>query len=170
MSDSDNKNESESDNDSCSVTVPETGRLLGIDFGTVRVGVAICDERQQIASPYETYTRQNEKLDEKYFVSLVAETNVVGIVVGLPLHMSGDESQKSAEARAFGDWLNQTTGLPVDWIDERYSTAFAREMLAAGNLTAKQRKARLDKIAAQAILAAYLESDRQKKARNQSVD
>ena len=152
------------------IPVPTAGRLVGIDFGTVRVGVAICDEDQRIASPYETYTRRNEQLDAKYFVSLVAETNAAGFVVGLPLHMSGDESEKSGEARAFGAWLNLTTGLPVDWIDERYSTAFAKEMLAAGNLTAKQRKARLDKIAAQAILAAYLESDRQKKASNQSVD
>ncbi len=146
--------------DSEQTTIPTTGRLLGIDFGTVRVGVAICDESQSIASPHETYNRRNEKLDADYFVKLVDETHAVGFVVGLPLHMSGDESQKSQEARQFGDWINQVTGLPVDWIDERYSTAFAKEKLAASNLSAKQRKSRLDKIAAQAILATYLDSDR----------
>ena len=139
---------------------PSTGRLLGIDFGTVRVGIAICDEGRSIASPYEVYNRRNERLDQEYFAKLVDETGAVGFVVGLPLHMSGDESQKSAEAREYGIWLSNITSLPVDWIDERYSTAMAREMLNASNLSGKQRKARLDKIAAQAILMSYLESNR----------
>lgn len=164
-----NEQEDESDGKREPMLVPKTGRLLGIDFGTVRVGVAICDQEQNIASPHETYNRRNERLDEQYFVALVEETGAVGFVVGLPLHMSGDESEKSQEARALGNWLHSITGIPVDWIDERYSTAFARQMLATSNLTAKKRKARLDKIAAQAILAAYLESDRSKPG-NLSVD
>lgn len=136
---------------------PIRGRLLGIDYGTVRVGIAICDENRLIASPLETYTRRNDKLDAVYYQSLVNRELVVGLVVGLPIHMSGDASSKSREARSYGNWLAEVTGLPVDWIDERYSTALAREILSAGNLTAKQRKARLDKIAAQSILASYLE-------------
>lgn len=149
--------------------IPTSGRLLGIDFGTVRVGIAICDENQSIASPLETYNRRNETLDGKYLKHLVGENNIVGIIVGLPLHMSGDESAKSSEAREYGLWLQETTGVPVGWIDERYSTAFAREMLSGSNLSAKKRKARLDKVAAQAILMAYLEStdDGQE---NRSVD
>ncbi len=139
---------------------PGIGRLLGIDFGTVRIGIAICDENQSIASPLEVYTRRNEKLDAEFFIKLVNETGASGWVIGLPIHMSGDESEKSSEAREFGQWLQSVTELPVTWIDERYSTAMAREILNAGNLSAKQRKARLDKIAAQAILASYLESDR----------
>ena len=139
---------------------PRIGRLLGIDFGTVRIGIAICDENQSIASPLEVYTRRNEKLDAEFFIKLVNETGASGWVIGLPIHMSGDESEKSSEAREFGQWLQSVTELPVAWIDERYSTAMAREILNAGNLSAKQRKARLDKIAAQAILASYLESDR----------
>ena len=151
-------------------TLPTSGRLLGIDFGTVRVGIAICDENQSIASPLETYNRRNERLDAKYFQQLVAENSIVGIVVGLPLHMSGDESAKSAEAREYGNWLQTTTGAPVGWIDERYSTAFAREMLSGSNLSAKKRKARLDKVAAQAILMAYLESIGSGKSVNLAVD
>ena len=140
--------------------MPQTGRLLGIDFGTVRVGIAVCDENQSIASPVEVYQRRNERLDTEYFIKLVKETGAVGIVVGLPIHMSGDESEKSIEARQYGDWLQAQTGLPVTWIDERYSTALARELLNASNLSGKQKKARLDKIAAQAILTSYLESSR----------
>ena len=149
--------------------IPRAGRLLGIDYGTVRIGIAICDEGQAIASPYENYNRRNEKLDEQYFIKLIDETNAVGIVVGLPLHMSGDESEKSGEARAFGKWLAAVSGLPVSWIDERFSTAFARELLSAGNFSAKQKKARLDKVAAQAILATYLDSSRSSES-NQSID
>ena len=83
--------------------------------------------------------------------------------------MSGDESAKSAEARQYGNWLQSVTGIPVSWVDERYSTAFAREMLSGSNLSTKKRKERLDKVAAQAILMAYLES-RERGMANVSVD
>ncbi len=145
--------------------LPLRGRLLGIDYGTVRVGIAICDENQSIASPLETYTRRNDKLDAGYFQSLVKRERVVGLVVGLPLHMSGDESSKSLEARSYGNWLADVTSLPIVWIDERYSTALAHEILSAGNLTAKQRKVRLDKIAAQSILASFLEYETKTESR-----
>ncbi len=148
---------------------PKRGRLIGIDFGTVRVGVAICDENQSISSPLETYQRRNEKLDGQYFVKLVADSAVVGFVVGLPLHMSGDESAKSIEAREFGQWLSKTTRVPVRWVDERYSTAFAREMLRESKLSAKKKKSRVDKLAAQAILMAYLES-KKKGAADKALD
>ncbi len=82
--------------------LPVSGRLLGIDFGTVRIGVAISDANQKIASPLETYTRRNAKLDAEHFTKLVKQESVVGIVVGLPVHMSGDESKKSLEVREFG--------------------------------------------------------------------
>ncbi len=144
--------------DASSCRLPTCGRLLGIDFGTVRVGVAICDADQSIASPLETYTRKNPPADADYFRSLVGNEKIVGVVIGLPVHISGDESQKSIEARAYGRWLGEITGLPVTWVDERYSTARAEELLLAAGLTSKQRKARLDKVAAQSILAVYLES------------
>ena len=153
-----------------SAAIPQTGRLLGIDFGTVRVGVAVCDEGQSIASPLDVYTRRNEKLDGESFIKLAHEIGAVGIVVGLPIHMSGDDSENSAEAREYGQWLESVMNLPVDWIDERFSTARARELLNSSNLSAKQRKARLDKIAAQAILMSYLESNRQQTERSESID
>ena len=122
------------------------------------IGVALSDPGQSIASPYEIYNRGSESKDANYFKQLVSEEQVVGFVVGLPVHMSGDESQKSVEARAFGAWLTRTTGLPVDWMDERFSTAMAREVLSQSILSPKRKKARLDKIAAQILLSAYLES------------
>ena len=89
-------------------SIPPTGRLAGIDFGTVRIGIAMTDPSRIIASPLETYTRQSQEQDRDYFVQLVESEGVVAFLVGLPVHMSGDESQKSQEAREFAQWF--TTG------------------------------------------------------------
>ena len=140
--------------------IPRAGRLAGVDFGTVRVGVAISDPRQTIASPLVVYTRRSEKLDANFFVELVAAEQVVGFIVGLPVHMSGEASEKSRQAVVFGNWLANATGVPVTWFDERYTTAMAREILNQSNLSGKKRKAQLDKLAAQVLLSAFLESSR----------
>lgn len=141
-------------------SLPFEGRLAGIDFGTRRVGIAVCDASQQLASPLDVYQRRNEPEDAVYFQQLVSDQTLVGLVVGLPVHVSGEESQKSQQARLFGNWLSQLTGLPIAYHDERYSTAQAEEVLGAASLTSKQRKQRIDKVAAQFILSAYLESTR----------
>ncbi|MBX9626649.1 MAG: Holliday junction resolvase RuvX [Gemmataceae bacterium] len=137
---------------------PTTGRLLGVDFGTVRVGLAVSDPDRIIASPLETLTRASEASDRTYFQRLVAAERVVGLVVGLPLHMSGDESQKSREARAFGGWLAGVTGLPVAFWDERHTSSMADDVMLAAGLKRDKRKARLDRVAAQFILQAYIEA------------
>ena len=142
------------------ISLPHQGRLAGIDYGTVRIGVAISDPSQKLSSPFEVYQRRTLKLDEKYFRELAKSERLAGWVVGLPVHMSGDASEKSNEAVAFGKWLGEVTGVPVTWFDERFTTALAREALNQSNLSAKKRKARLDKMAAQILLAAFLESDR----------
>jgi putative Holliday junction resolvase len=74
------------------------------------------------------------------------------------VHLCGQESQKSIEARAFGNWLWDVTGVPVEYFDERFTTAEADELLGASKLTKKQRQARRDQLAAQIMLTAYLES------------
>lgn len=137
---------------------PESGRLAGIDFGTVRIGVAVSDPGRRVASPYENYGRRNDESDAGYFRQLVATENIVGFVVGLPLHMSGEESQKSRQAREFGGWLSEITGCPVRFGDERYTTRDATNLLSDAGMTKKKRGQRLDMLAAQLLLEAYLES------------
>jgi putative Holliday junction resolvase len=137
-------------------SLPSEGRLAGIDFGTVRIGVSISDPSQTIATPLEVLNRRTLELDRQYFVNLVQVEQLVGFIVGLPVHMSGDASAKSKQAVEFGQWLSEVTSLPVDYIDERYTTSIAREMLNQTNLSGKKRKAMLDKLAAQVILTAYL--------------
>ena len=141
--------------------LPREGRLAGIDYGTVRVGIAICDPGQEFCSPLENYNRRTPELDAGYFLELVKDESIVGLVVGLPLHMSGDESEKSREARTYGSMLRELTNLPVAFHDERFTSSIAEDALLAANLTKKQRKARLDMLAAQLILKGYLDSRRQ---------
>lgn len=140
--------------------VPREGRLAGIDYGTVRIGIAITDSGQVLASPYENYNRRTIEKDAEYFRKLATQEKIVTFVVGLPVHMSGDSSRMSTEATEFGQWLAKTTGVPVVWFDERFTSSIANQMLAEGNLTKKKRKKRLDMLAAQILLASFMESDR----------
>jgi putative holliday junction resolvase len=133
------------------------GRVAGIDYGSVRIGIAISDPDRTIASPLENYTRRTPEQDAERFWRLAAEERVALFVVGLPLHLDGGESPKSLEARQFGQWLAETTGVPVEFFDERFTSHEAEEILLAADLTRKRRKKRMDMLAAQIILSAYLE-------------
>jgi putative Holliday junction resolvase len=131
--------------------------VAGIDYGTVRIGMAISDPERKIASPLENYTRRSPQQDAERFRQLVADERVVLFVVGLPLTADERESAKSREARAFGRWLGETTGVPVEFFDERFTSHEAEEILLSAKLTQKRRKKRLDMLAAQIILRGFLE-------------
>ena len=131
--------------------------IAGIDFGTVRIGIALADPELKIASPYENYTRRGPAADAKYFCRLARDQAIERFVVGLPVHLDGRESQKSREAREFGAWLAEATSLPVEYFDERFTSAEAEQHLLAAGLTKKKRRQRLDKLAAQIMLTAWLE-------------
>jgi putative Holliday junction resolvase len=133
-------------------------RLLGVDFGTVRVGLAVSDPDRKFAFPLATYHRRDEKGDATHFRKLVAEEEVGGLVVGLPLHNDGREGVKAQEARAFGAWLGGVTALPVVFWDERFTTIEAESHLWNAGLTHKKRKERRDRVAAQIMLQAYLDA------------
>lgn len=139
---------------------PRTGRLAGIDFGTVRIGVAITDPEQKLASPYEILQRSSPAAEEKFFQRLVREERICGFVVGLPVHLDGSSSHVSELAIEFGRWLGKLTGLPVVWFDERFTSSAAEELIRDAELTSKKRKALLDKLAAQVLLTAFLEAPR----------
>jgi putative Holliday junction resolvase len=134
------------------------GRLLGVDYGDVRVGLATSDPDRKIAFPLTTYTCAGAARDAAFFSALVKEESVVGLVVGLPVHLDGREGIKAAAARAFGESLGAATGLPVVYFDERFSTVQAEAALWDAGLTHKRRKARRDRVAAQIILQAYLDA------------
>ncbi len=144
--------------------LPVKGRLLGIDFGTKRVGFAISDLGQSIASPLDNYTRQGEQGDKRHLQKVVDEYEVKGLVIGLPVHMSGDEGGMAAQARKYGKWCEEVTGCPAAFWDERFSSSMAEEVLLEAGLSRKKRKARLDKLSAQMTLQSFLDAhDRQQK-------
>jgi putative Holliday junction resolvase len=134
------------------------GRVAGIDFGTVRIGIAISDPGRAIASPCENYTRCGPQKDAERFRRLVDEEGVTLFVVGLPVHLDGRESEKSLEARRFGQWLAAVTGVPVEYFDERFTSSEAEQMLLGAHMSKKRRKRRMDMVSAQIMLSAYLES------------
>lgn len=135
--------------------IPKSGVLLGLDYGTKRVGVAVSDREQSIASPLVNYTRRGNA-DADLLSKVADEYRAVALIVGLPVYASGDEGQKAREARAFGKWAAEVTGLPVRYWDERYTSKIAEMHLQQAELTSKQRRRRRDKLAAQIMLQSYL--------------
>ena len=133
-------------------------RLLGVDFGSVRVGLAVSDPDCKIAFPLTTYIRSGREQDARYFQKVAAEEEIGQILVGLPVHTDGREGTKAAEARAFGKWLGDVTGLLVVFWDERFTTVEAEGLLWSAGLTHKRRKDRRDRVAAQILLQSYLDA------------
>ena len=134
------------------------GRILGLDFGTRRVGAAVSDPRRVIATPLEVYRRQTAERDERHYRALVAEHEVDALVVGLPLHTGGGEGDLAAQARAWGTWLAGRVGRPVTFFDERYTSVDADEVLRAHGFKWKDRRERRDMLAARILLQNYLDA------------
>jgi putative Holliday junction resolvase len=133
-------------------------RLLAIDPGQVRLGLAISDAEHRLASPLTTYTRRNLHQDALFFKKIIEDEEVGQIVIGLPARLDGYEGEQAKAAREFGVWLQETTGLPCVFYDERFTTFEAESSLLEAGLTRKKRKARRDRVAAQILLQAYLDA------------
>ena len=138
--------------------IPAHGRLLGLDFGTRRVGVAVSDVEQRYAAALEVILRSSAKGDAAALLRIVEENLPVGFVIGLPVHMSGDEGTKAKQAREFGIWAGRVAGLPVAYWDERHSSTIAEGRLIGAGVSEKKRQAKLDAIAAQIMLQSYLDA------------
>ncbi|MFM8495166.1 MAG: Holliday junction resolvase RuvX [Planctomycetia bacterium] len=135
------------------------GRVAGIDYGRKRIGIAICDAQRIIASPLPFHMPTGDETAEAaFFQKLVAAEQIVGFVVGLPVHADGSDSRMSVEVERFGAWLASATGLPVTFHDERYTSIEAAGKLAGLGLSRGKKKARTDSIAAQILLTAWMEA------------
>ncbi|TWU58893.1 putative Holliday junction resolvase [Rubripirellula tenax] len=139
---------------------PRTGRVASVDYGTVRIGIAICDPDRILASPLEVHPAANWEDDGDYFRELAKGERIAAFVVGLPIHCDGGESQKSLEARKFAKWLSDETDLPVRLFDERFTTSAAKSRMADGGYTRAKKKKRIDAIAALVLLESFLEACR----------
>ncbi len=136
--------------------LPDWGRLLAIDYGSRRLGLAVSTPERTMASPLCNYTRQTPATDAAMLRANVEDYSIVGIVVGLPLHMGGEEGTQAHRARQFGGWVKKVLQLPVTFWDERCSSATADTLMFAAELGSSQRKAKRDMLAAQVILQSYL--------------
>ena len=149
-----------SDDNPNQVEFPSSGRVAGVDFGSVRIGIAICDPDWILASPLEVHPAANWKEEGEHFRQLAREERIAGFVVGLPIHCDGGESQKSIECRAFAQWLADETELPVRLFDERFTTADAKRRMMPAGFTRGKEKRRIDAVAAAVLLESFLEACR----------
>ena len=132
-------------------------RYLAIDYGGRRTGLALCDEGETICSPIKTVATGKTLIDE--IIAIIIEENVAAVIVGLPLNMDDSAGAAAKRTKAFGDELGNRIDVPVYFQDERLSS-FDAEQKLAGTMTRKKKKARLDAVAAAAILQSFLDSKR----------
>jgi putative Holliday junction resolvase len=141
--------------------IPTHGRILGVDWGAVRIGLALSDETQTLASPLETLSRRRGKrFPMPRLLALTADHAPVGAVVGLPLTLDGAEGASAAEARELAQTIARRTGLPVDLWDERMSTARALRAVREQEGSTRGRKQDVDALAAAVLLQHYLDARR----------
>ncbi len=131
--------------------------ILGIDLGKVRTGVAICDRGELLASPLTVVNEHNRERLIEAVSSLARERGAELLAVGLPRNMDGTEGESAQNAREVGSLLKQSTGLPVEFVDERGTTVTAHGYLNDTNTRGKRRKAVVDAVAATVILQNYLD-------------
>jgi putative Holliday junction resolvase len=137
------------------------GRRLGLDVGTVRVGVALSDPTGILASPLETVQRARDESDLDHIAALVVEHEVTEVIVGEPRHLSGASGASAREARAYSRALAGRIGdVPVHLVDERLSTVTAVGSLRASGLDSRQQRPVIDQAAAVVILQTYLDAQR----------
>jgi len=138
-------------------------KILALDIGTVRIGIATSDIMEIIASAYEVYRRKNMPEDVKHIADIVQNLSVGEIVIGLPLKMDGSEGQSVEMAKTFGDELSKLVNVPIVYQDERLSTVEAQRILIESGMRREKRKDKIDSIAATIILQTYLDKKSFKK-------
>lgn len=131
-------------------------RILGLDLGSRRIGLALSDEEARIAFPEGTLERRTLEADLTALRRLIDERGVGRIVVGLPRHLNGRIGPEAEAAQAFAARLAAETGLPVDTLDERWTTREAERTLQASGRRGAKRRAVIDAVAASLILDTYL--------------
>jgi putative pre-16S rRNA nuclease len=138
-------------------------RLLGLDLGTRRIGLAVSDELGLLAHGLAVVMRHGGQRDLEAIARVVRQEEVAGVVIGLPLNMNGSEGEAAARARRFGAALGAHLGLPVYLWDERLTTWEAQGIMKDAAVRRRKRKQLVDKIAASLILQSYLDAQRSAK-------
>ena len=139
--------------------LPATGALIGLDLGTKTIGVAISDGLRSVATPVETIKRAKFNLDRQQLEVHINTRDIKGLILGLPRNMDGSEGPRCQSTRAFARNLSSHITIPIGFWDERLSTsAVQRFLINDADITRKQRKKIIDKLAAAYILQGAIDS------------
>lgn len=136
-------------------------RILALDIGQVRCGIAVCDPAERVASPVCVLPAQEVRQNAKSFRRVLEDWEPELLVSGLPLTLSGEEGPQVARIRAFAAEVSKNTGLPIEFADERLSSQEAKRILRENGLSEKQMRGKVDGIAASLTLQAWLDARRQ---------
>jgi len=141
--------------------LPRAGRLLGLDWGEKRIGLALSDPSQTLAQPLETLVRRTgRRFPMRVFRQRLEAHHPVGIVVGLPIESSGAEGAAAGAARQLGAQISRVTGLPVAFADERMTTSGARRAIAEMGGRTRGREQDVDRLAATLLLQGFMDRRR----------
>ena len=144
------------------MTIPTPGRILGVDWGEVRIGLALSDETQTLATPLETLVRRaGKRFPVARLLELSSLHGPVGVVVGLPFSPEGEEEESATAAREMAGTIARRTGLPIEFWDERMSTARALTAIWEQGGSARGRKKDVDALAASVLLQHFLDARKQ---------
>lgn len=135
-------------------------RVMGIDYGDKRIGIAMSDLMQVIASPFEVYNTVSSELDVEHICNLIKQNEVETVVIGLPLNMDGTEGERAKITREFADCIAKKCDVNIVFQDERLSSVEAEEILIEANVRREARKGIIDKLSASIILESYLNKRR----------
>ncbi|HUW77962.1 MAG TPA: Holliday junction resolvase RuvX [Candidatus Nanopelagicaceae bacterium] len=135
-----------------------SGRRLGVDVGTVRIGLAQCDPEALLATPLVTITAGKKPIEE--ICRIAEEISAIEIIVGLPTSLSGHEGDAASKAREFAHKLHEQTPIPVRLVDERLSTVVATHAMRASRVNSRKARSSIDQAAAVVILQSALDAER----------
>lgn len=135
-------------------------KIVALDIGSVRIGIATCDVMEIIASPLMVYRRKNEQVDVKEIAKVISSLDAGEVVVGLPLKMDGSEGQSVEMAKHFAELLSHEISIPIVFEDERLTTVSAERVLIESGMRREKRKDKIDSVAATFILQTHLEKRR----------
>ncbi len=141
------------------------GRVLALDVGERRIGVAICDASRLLASPYTTLHATPVAVFYKKLQHIVVVEEIVQLVVGLPVSLNGHEGPQAQRVRQFIEALMAQIDIPIATCDERYTSAAAERLMIDAGMRPEQRKARIDEVAASIILQDWLDAQRNQLSR-----
>ena len=132
-------------------------RVMALDYGDVRIGIALSDVTRFLASGYENYTRKNLDTDCRHIADIINNNNVKVVVLGLPINMDGSHGVRVEKTYEFAEYLKKYTDAKINFYDERLTSVSAEKILISADVSRKKRKEVLDKLSATIILQDYLD-------------